>query len=38
MALAKVKNLYPNYLKTKVFLKIIYSIFVETKKARTNEK
>jgi len=38
MVLAKVKNLYPKYLKTKVFLKIIFSIFVQTNKARTNEK
>jgi len=38
LAIANVKNLYPNYLKTKVFLKIIFSIFVQTNKARTNEK
>jgi len=38
MIMAKVKNLYPKYLKTKVFLKIIFSIFVQTNKARANEK
>jgi len=38
MVLAKVKNLYPKYLKTKVFLKLIFSIFVQTNKARINEK